>query len=207
MTTVRQIERQWNAKAYGRLSQEMLAARPEAGARLALGLARAVPATALALLRLDELNLAHVPFYPKLLRSLLAAQEADGGWGDPLTTALALRALLNGQGSGLAIERGTSYLANLQRPEGIWPNEPMRRMPGDPFISAFVLYQLGDRAEFRQGIRFQEAVNWFEIHSASLEADVRRLWDRAALRWRPHMAIQREFKSDGVPRRPHLRCA
>src|SRR3954453_17414663 len=127
MITVRQIERYWMAKDYPRLYRELVAARPEAGFRLEVDV-RAPLAAAMAIIRLDELAQSHVPLYSRLLRSILTSQEADGGWGAPVTTALCVRALLCGSGNGYAVDLGIEYLANLQKTEGIWPNLPLRRM-------------------------------------------------------------------------------
>jgi hypothetical protein len=55
-------------------------------------------------------------------------------------------------------------------------------MPADPYVSAFILLQLGDHPAFRQAVRFFDALNWFEANEATLDADARRLWDRASLR-------------------------
>ena len=182
MTTVKQIERLWNARQHDRLFRDLIAARPEASIRLEAECSRAVPAAAIALIRLHELDQSYVPLYSKLVRSLVAMQDLDGGWGDPMATALCLRALMNGRGEGPCIDRGLFYLAQMQKPDGIWPKVPFRRMPADPYASAFVLYQLGDSARFRAAVRFFDAVNWFEAHESSLDAETRRLWDRATLR-------------------------
>src|SRR5687768_14334307 len=106
MITVRQIERTWNAKEYDRLVRELLGGRPEARYRFEMELTRAPLAAALAVIRLDELAQGYVPLYSRLVRALLSTQEADGGWGDPATTALCCRALACGNGNGLAIDRG-----------------------------------------------------------------------------------------------------
>src|SRR2546428_386722 len=92
------------------------------------------------------------PVYPTShRRALLAAQNVnDGGWGDPVVTALCVRALLCGRGNGPSIDFGLRYLANLQKTEGVWPAGPIRRLPADPAASAFVLFQLGDRPHFRR---------------------------------------------------------
>jgi hypothetical protein len=107
-----------------------------------------------------------------------------------MTTALSLRALLQCQGTGPTIDRALTYLANLQKSEGIWPNVPLRRLPADPYVSAFILYQLAPYPEFRAAVRFFEAVNWFEFNEASLDAESRTLWDRASHRCqlRPQIA-------------------
>jgi hypothetical protein len=187
MTTVRHLERLWTGRLYDKLFRELAANRPEAGLRLELELAgscRAVPASAMAVIRMNELGQSHHPLQAKLVRTLVATQETDGGWGDPVATALALRALLADRGTGETIARGLQYLAIMQKPEGIWPNVPFRRMPADPYVSAFILYQLGSQPQFRQAVRFFDALNWFESHESSLDGETRRLWDRASLRCR-----------------------
>jgi len=182
MMTVRHIEKLWTARKYELLFRDMLAGRPEASLRLEVEVSGFAPAAAMALIRLDELAQAHVPLYPKLLKAILAAQEGDGGWGDPMLTAICLRALMGGRGQGVAIDRGLFYLAQMQKEEGIWPKVPFRRMPADPFVSAFVLLQLGADDRFRHAVRFVDALNWFESHEHSLEPETRRLWDHASLR-------------------------
>ena len=186
MTTIKQIERLWMARKYDALFRDLIAARPEASIRLELECSHAVPAAAIAMIRLDELGQAHVPLYARLLRTLLSTQESDGGWSDPMATALALRALLNGRGASEPAERGLHYLAQMQKAEGIWPKVPFRRMPADPYVSAFVLFELGDNDRFRGSVRFLDAVNWFETHEAALDPESRRLWDRASLRCQLH---------------------
>jgi hypothetical protein len=184
MQTARQIERFWSAKQYDRLAREVLAARVEASHRLTDELSRNVPAAALALIRLDELNQSHHPLTQKLIHCILSAQESDGGWGDPLVTALCLRALLCSRGQGVAIERGLTYLADLQKTEGAWPSVPIRRTTEDAFVSAFILFQLADNLAFRAAVRFDAAVNWFVQNEPKMDEDTRRLWRRASLRCR-----------------------
>jgi hypothetical protein len=187
MITVRQIERAWTARTYEKLFRELVATRPEASFRFEVEQGRAIPAAAMAVIRLEELSQAHVPVCGKLLRAVLAAQDADGGWGDVMTTALCLRALLCSGGDGAAIARGLQYLANLQKSDGIWPSVPLRRMPADAYASAFVLYELGDNARFREAVGFADAVSWFAQNESSLDGEAHRLWDRAQHRCRVHM--------------------
>jgi hypothetical protein len=182
MITIRQIERLWTNKAYERLFRELLSARPEASLRLEMELGRSIPTAALAMIRLEELSQSFVQIYGQFLRTILNDQHSDGGWGEPMTTALCLRALLCDRGHGLAIERGLQYLANLQKADGIWPNVPIRRMPADPFASAFILFELGDNPQFRNAVRFFQALSWFESNEGSLDAEARKLWDRATVR-------------------------
>jgi len=184
MMTVRQIERHWNAKTYDRLVGDLLIARPESGFRLGLDLERPVGSAALAVIRLDELDQSHAKIYPKLIKTILLAQEADGGWGDLVSTALCLRALFCGQGNGIAIDRGLKYLADLQKSEGIWPNIPIRRTPADPYVSALILYELGDQKAFRAAVRLEDAVGWFTAKESILDGPTRDLWHRARTRCR-----------------------
>jgi hypothetical protein len=187
MQTVRQIERQWEAKSYNKLASDVLATRPEGTFRHGLDTSRAVPAAALAIIRLDELSQSSAKIYSKLIRTLIAAQEADGGWGDLVTTALSLRALLCGSGDGAAIQRGMAYLANLQKSEGIWPNIPMRRMPGDPYISALILYELGENPAFHHSVRVADAMRWFGENESAMDQATRQLWARVQKRCRPQL--------------------
>jgi hypothetical protein len=183
MITVRQIERDWNARNYEKLFRELTAARPEAKFCFDFEGGRAAPAAAMGIIRLAELNQSFVPLYAKLVRAVLACQDArDGGWGDVVVTALCLRALLSDKGHGVAVDRGMAYLADLQKPEGIWPAVPVRRLPEDPYTSAFLLSQLGDQPRFREAVRFDDAVGWFERHTAHCDEETRAIWERASLR-------------------------
>ena len=120
------------------------------------------------------------PLYPVLIRAIIASQEKDGGWGDVTVTTLCLRALMLGQNTGgEAIRRGLKYLADLQKSDGTWPRIPLRRMPADPAVSSFVLYELADESRFRAAVRFEDAVNWFQANAGELDAEAHRLWQRA----------------------------
>lgn len=144
MLTVKQMERWWNVQAFDRLIDELCLGRAEAMGGIRQLLGGAVAAAALAVIRLDELNQSHLPASSKMVRYLIASQAPEGGWGDPVTTALALRALSRGAGTGLSVERAIDRLNALQCDDGQWPREPFRRMPGDPAVTAFVLFQLAE---------------------------------------------------------------
>jgi hypothetical protein len=186
MLTVRYIERMWEGRKYQRLLDELIGPRVEA---LAAGELREMPtaaAAAMALVRLDEMLQAHVPICGKLIRTLIALQDADGGWGDVATTALCVRALSLQNGQGAVIERGIQYLAILQQPEGIWPRIPIRRMPEDALVSAFVMLQLADNSRFEESVRFEAAVQWFTGRRGFLDENARAIWDHARLRLPAH---------------------
>jgi hypothetical protein len=182
MLTTRYIEKLWDGRQYQRILEELIAPRVESPAVEELRQSPTASAAALALIRLDELHQVHASLCPRLIRSLVALQEADGGWGDVAVTALCVRALSLQNGRGVAIERGVAYLAALQQPGGIWPKIPIRRMPADALVSAFVLLQLGDHGEFRDGVDFDAAFGWFESHRWTLDPAAQALWDHARLR-------------------------
>jgi hypothetical protein len=184
MMTAKHIERQWTAKNYGCLLNDLLEARPEGKFRFDSASSLTARTAALALIRLEELDQSHLPIAVRLIRTLLAMQESDGGWGEPALTALVLRALFCCNGSGAVIDRGLVYLANLQRSDGLWPAVPLRRMPGDAAVSAFILGQLADRRAFRDAVRFEAAAQWFATNRSSLDTDSLRAWERAENRRR-----------------------
>jgi hypothetical protein len=182
--TIRQIERFWTGRQYDRLARELLAARMEFSDRLVVELARPVPAAALALIRLDELNQGYHPLNEKCIRTIIAAQEGDGGWGEPIVSALCVRALMCNRGRGVVVERGIAHLAALQKPEGCWPAVAVRRTTGDAFVTAFILFQLADQADFRAAVRIEDAAHWLAQNESQLGGDARRLWRPASLRCR-----------------------
>ena len=184
MQTIRQIDRFWNARQYGRLAQELLHARVEFSPRLVAELAHPVATAAMALIRLDELNQGFHPLTQKLIRTIIAAQEGDGGWGDLMVSALCLRALMCNRGQGPAIDRGIAYLAALQKEQGSWPAVPIRRTAEDAFVSAFILFQLADQQAFRSAVHFDDAVEWLAQNEPTFDPETARLWHRASLRCR-----------------------
>jgi hypothetical protein len=184
------MEREWEGRKYDKLLASLTAARPEQSFTFDPAVGRAIPAAAMALIRLDELNQPHVPLYGRLVRALIASQSVtDGGWGDPALTALCLRALLCSRGNGLAVERGLDYLADLQKDDALWPAGPIRRMAADQCTSAFVLYQLGDKPVFRAAVRFDEAVEWFESRGKKLDPDAKEWWGLARMKCRCPMPL------------------
>jgi hypothetical protein len=185
MTTIRQIERLFNDHQHRRLYRELIAARPEAQfPRLEPALCRVIPIAALGVLRLDELSQAHTTLSRRLLNVVLTSQQADGSWSDPMTTALCLRALLTGSGEGPIAARGVANLAALQRTDGLWSPDPHPRLPTDPFATAFILLQLGDRDLFRRAVDFDAALDFFSHRHSTLDPDTKRLWPHAAARCR-----------------------
>jgi hypothetical protein len=193
MITVRQLERLWQEKAFDRMSRLLLEMRPESSVRLASQLSRSVPAAALAMIRLDELSQSHSSLCPRLIRHILAAQEADGGWGDALSTALCVRALACGRGGGPALERGIEFLANLQKDDGSWPRVPLRRLPGDAFTTALVLFHLGENQRFASLADCEKAATWLSSQEPDLDLETKRLCRRLHLRMAQSAAAEPSF--------------
>ncbi len=185
MTTTRQIEKLFASRMYQKLLHQLMAVRPESSIRLEMALGHAIPTAAMGIIRLDELNQGHSPIFSQLVRLLLGAQDADGGWGDPLVTALCLRALMCNHGEGAAIDRGLAHLASLQRTEGLWPLVPIRRTSADAFVSAFILFQLADDHRFAKVAQLNHAAIWFKEHVHELDTETTRLWRAAAIRMGP----------------------
>lgn len=186
MLTVRYIERLWEGRKYRRLLDELITPRVEALAAAELTETPAASAAAMALVRLDEMLQPQAPICSKLIRTLLALQDKDGGWGDVATTALCVRALSLQNGHGIAIERGLEYIAALQQPSGTWPKVPIRRMPEDALVSAFVMLQLADHPRFQETVRFDAAVQWLNSRRGFLDENARAIWDHARLRLPAH---------------------
>jgi len=144
MMTVRHIERLWKDQRFDRLIDELVTGRAEGVAGIRPLLQGPLAAAALAVIRMGELHQAHQPLAARLVRFLLASQELDGRFGDTATSALTLRALAASQGAGPAIASALKFLETLQRDDGEWPAEPLRRMPGDPAVTAFVIRQIAE---------------------------------------------------------------
>lgn len=190
MMTVRQIEKRWNAQLPAKLIDDLLASRPEDSSRLRRVLsANPVAVAAMALVRLDELNQSHTPLASRLLRHVLATQGDDGGWDSPAVTAICLRALLLCGGHGLAIDRGMQSLAALQKDDGLWPTLPIRRTESDAFVSAFILFCLGDSPAFRQAVRFAPALDRMTRDLPSLDPETQQLYQRATARCRARLSV------------------
>jgi hypothetical protein len=177
------MERFWGAKEYGRMLSECLRTRSEAPILRLGDLSGAPAAAAMGIIRLDELSQPQSPLYRRLVHAVLASQQADGGWGDVMVTALCLRALLCGGGDGIAIQRGLAYLVALQQLEGTWPRVPLRRFPADPAVSAYVVSQLADQPLAIESLRLADTMRWLEEHQADLSPETQRLWRSTSTRF------------------------
>lgn len=142
MLTVKQMERLWNLKAYSRLIDDLCTGRAEAVGGIRQLIHGPIAASALVLIRLHELLQSHQPLASKMVRFLVSAQASDGGFDDAVSTALVIRALASDQGQGPVLDSALHFLDLIQKEDGEWPREPLRRMPGDPAVTAFVLLQL-----------------------------------------------------------------
>ncbi len=191
MITVKQIDRTWTARQYERLYRDLITFRPEANLTPEPESGWAAPAAAMALIRMDELDQSYVPLYSRLVKALIACQQADGSWGDLVTTALCCRALLCGQGEGIAIDRGIAFLANCQKSEGPWPRIPLRRMPEDAAVTVAILTHLGADPAFQSVVRLDDVLAWLQLNEPFLDLSTRQNWSRISRRCRhPAVPIQ-----------------
>lgn len=142
MLTIRQIERLWNAGDFARLARELLAGRAELSPRTLLDSSYRVPCAAMALIRIDEFAQNFHPLAGRLIKVLVSAQDPDGGWGDPATTALVLRALSTSRGHGLSVSRGLAFLGAMQKEDGLFPAVPLKRTAGDAHVTSLILLHL-----------------------------------------------------------------
>lgn len=158
MTTVRQIDGMWTDGQGKKLFAELSKFRPDVPEFLAADLGGSAIATAaLSMIRLQELSQTRTQLYRALLARLLVTQEADGGWGDTLATALAARALLSDAEGRSAGMRAIILLGNVQKEDGTFPRKAGRRMEGDTLATAFVLAHLA---------RVTDAANRFRLEGA-----------------------------------------
>jgi hypothetical protein len=198
MITVRHIDRLWEERQYARLAATLIETRSDIDASLGLRLRNSTAAAALAVIRLDELGQNAQAICARLVRALIATQQSDGGWGDVSVTVLALRALRCGRGDGDVIARGFQFLATLQKDDGSWPGEPIRRLGGDPATTAFVLLHLGTDRAFADAADIDAALTWLGRHRDELEHSARRHADRATTRCRA------SFRPTNAARTPSL---
>jgi len=184
MITARQIDRLFHGKDYSRLLHDLTSHRADALVRWDARASRHTLAAAMSAIRLDELNFAGHPLSGKMIQVVLSAQEADGGWGDPLTTALCLRALLGGRGDGVAVERGLAYLANLQQEGGSFPAGPFRRMAADGHATATVVYLLAEHPAAWAVVDLGGAADWLDANPDAQDVATRVIARHALTRCR-----------------------
>lgn len=176
MFMARHLERGFRTGDFHRIVSSCLEMRPEASVRLAAAIATPVGAAAMAIIRLDELSQNHNPLAARMIRALISTQDADGGWGDVVLTALCVRALSCSHGQGPALDRGIAYLAQLQRSDGAWPSIPLRRMPGDPFVTALVVQQLSEDVRFASAANVRGALEYLGQRQSEMDMETERLW-------------------------------
>lgn len=159
MTTIRQMQSLLSDGQHAKLLGELSQYRGDLPGELVAELGgSATVAVAMAAVRLQELNQSRTTLYRALLARLVGSQESNGGWGDVMTTALAVRALLGDATSKPAAVRGIQLIVGLQKDDGTLPRESLRRMPGDIPATAFVLAHLSRSNEFAHRFRVEAAI-------------------------------------------------
>lgn len=159
MTTVRQMQSWMSDGQHGRAIAELSQFRGDLPAEIVRELnGSAIAAVALAAIRLQELNQQRTTLYRGLLARLVGLQLADGGWGDVLPSALAIRALLGDASTRGDAIRGIDWLCGQQKDDGSLSREPIRRLPGETMVTAFVLAHLSRSSEFAMRFRIEAAL-------------------------------------------------
>jgi hypothetical protein len=196
MITVRQIERLFQARDYKRLMVQCAAGRvehnPPAGGAIGHdrqvdfgdGCGSTLPAvaSAVAVLRLDELNQGHAPVVRSLLAEVLRLQRPDGSWGDPVSTVLCWRALVRGGVQPARAELAIDWLASHQREDGGWASGASSRMPSDLPTTAIVLLHLASEISGHDRVRLDEARELLGRWEIDLDDPHRRLARTARLK-------------------------
>lgn len=162
MTTVRQMDGLWNDGQGKKLCAELARFRPDVPECVTADLGGSAVATAaLSMIRLQELSQTRTSLYRALLARVLVTQEADGGWGDTLATALAARALLNDAEGRSAGMKAIILLASVQKEDGTFPRSTLpalRRLEGDTLTTAFVLAHLARLADVGHRLQMESAI-------------------------------------------------
>ncbi len=132
------------------------------------------------------------PLVREMGAALLAAQDSLGGWENPWTTSLVLRALSAGEIDGAAFARGLAYLASTQEATGGWAGSDSAGLHD----TAFVLTMLGDLADFRSAVDVGRAVDWYEaVQLAPSASRANGVVDAALRQWT--VALQRVGRVTG----------
>jgi len=161
MLTHRHIERLWNQEDHRKLFAALAVGRAEFPADVVAELAgRPLSTAALAVIRLAELNQTRCAVFPRLVNFLLASRDIDHIWGDVMTSAMVIRALRVVVSSGPVVDESCRALAALQKDDGSFPDQAVRRMTGDPLTTALVIALLGDDRTFADAISIDAALKW-----------------------------------------------
>lgn len=173
MLTHRQIDRLWEQQDYRRLFTGLSIGRSEFPAEVVSELAdHPVATAALAAMRLCELNQLNAPVFARLINFVITQRGQDLMWGSTMLTALCLRALAGcsslPQHTGETDFRESSEeLARLQKDDGSFPAEPVRRLVGDPATTAFIVAVLGDEEPFADLFQLNDALQWLACNAPS----------------------------------------
>ncbi len=152
-----------------------------------------VCATGLALRRLTELTWRATDLTDELVDFLLTHQQADGTWrGEPLATAVALAGLHRAAEQFAAVpervemiaaarRRGLAALAAMQTEDGLFEMGEGTENGRRACTAAYICSLLTADAAFREAVRFDELMAWFDRHARQLDGDTRTLVHLAQL--------------------------
>jgi hypothetical protein len=185
--TVNNIQKLFDAKAYGRLLNAVAGNGLELPRALGARLAR-VPAgaVALGLRRVVELTYHPTDLSGRMAQFLIATQDRDGSFErDPVVTAMAAAAwgrMLAEQPAGAtpqivaAKEHALGALALMQQDDGLFDTSADWTCADRALTGAFVFYTLADDEAFGKAVNIAALWRWFEQRHRTLERDTERLW-------------------------------
>ena len=173
MLTHRQIDRLWEQQDFRRLFIGLAMGRAEFPAEVVSELSdHPVATAALAATRLSELNQLNTPIFARLISFVISQRGEDLMWGSTMLTALCLRALagsclLQNRDDEERLRESSAELARLQKDDGSFPAEPVRRLVGDPATTAFIVAVLGDEEPFSDLFEINDALQWLVCNAPS----------------------------------------
>ena len=181
------IERLYDAKAFDRLLDAVVANGLELPLPLRVRLSQApAGAVAVALRRAVQLAYGQSDLTDRMAKSLLAAQEDDGSFdSDPLITAAAVAAwgrLLADRRAepdspvAHAREAAMAALAGMQDDDGLFHAASDRTEEDRALTASFVLFLLAGDDTFRRTLRIADLCSWFEQRHDQLDSAAERLW-------------------------------
>jgi hypothetical protein len=161
MHTLSKLSRLWHARRYRALVRDLTRGRPEARLELDTRIGGDLPAAALLLVRLRELNQLETPLAREALERLIWSQNPDGSWpGGVLVSALCVRGLAAAR-HPTQTRRGLDWLADSSR--GI----------DSAFTAGFVLLQV---ARLADDIDWQPLTRLDPAYDPAREADAATRW-------------------------------
>jgi hypothetical protein len=168
MLTSKQIERLWQQHDFRKLVVMLTAGRAEFPADVVAEFAEhPVAAASLAIIRLNELHQARSPVVQRLIEFIIGQRDPDLLWGNLTLSCVAIRALLANSTTITQAQRSLAVMAPMQKEDGSFPAQPIRRLSGDPATTALVVALLGNDESFVAAVDINNALVWLSRYAPS----------------------------------------